>query len=215
MRLHEGLKHGLQGELEKTSPALGRTAVYIKESLIDSLPRCLTVQFVRCFWKREGNQKAKILRKVDYPLELDISDLCSEDLRRKLEAPRQKLRDIEGQKLGLQPSAKSSSKSDDVKMTVAEGSSNGSGESSTGDQQGGGSSHMTGIYDLVSVSTHKGRSADSGHYVAWVKQESGKWVQYDDDNTSLQREEDITKLSGGGDWHMAYIIMYKARLVSM
>uniref|UniRef100_A0A1J3H8P4 ubiquitinyl hydrolase 1 n=1 Tax=Noccaea caerulescens TaxID=107243 RepID=A0A1J3H8P4_NOCCA len=36
---HEGLKHGLQGELEKTSPALGRTAVYIKESLIDSLPR--------------------------------------------------------------------------------------------------------------------------------------------------------------------------------
>ena len=33
--------------------------------------------------------------------------------------------------------------------------------------------HMTGIYDLVSVLTHKGRSADSGHYVAWVKQESG------------------------------------------
>lgn len=32
---------------------------------------------------------------------------------------------------------------------------------------------MTGIYDLVAVLTHKGRSADSGHYVAWVKQESG------------------------------------------
>ncbi|CAL9221731.1 unnamed protein product [Arabidopsis halleri] len=213
--LHEGLKHGLKGELEKTSPALGRTVVYIKESLIDSLPRYLTVQFVRFFWKRESNQKAKILRKVDYPLELDIYDLCSEDLRKKLEAPRQKLRDIEGQKLGLQASAKSSSKGDDVKMTDAEGSSNGSGESSNGDQQGGASSHMTGIYDLVSVLTHKGRSADSGHYVSWVKQESGKWVQYDDANTSLQREEDITKLSGGGDWHMAYIVMYKARLISM
>lgn len=32
----------------------------------------------------------------------------------------QKLRDIEGQKLGLQASAKSSSKGDDVKMTDAE-----------------------------------------------------------------------------------------------
>ena len=33
---------------------------------------------------------------------------------------------------------------------------------------------LTGVYDLVSVLTHKGRSADSGHYVAWVKQESGE-----------------------------------------
>lgn len=35
--------------------------------------------------------------------------------------------------------------------------------------------HLTGIYDLVAVLTHKGRSADSGHYVAWVKQESGQY----------------------------------------
>lgn len=33
----------------------------------------------------------------------------------------------------------------------------------------------TGVYDLVAVLTHKGRSADSGHYVGWVKQESGKF----------------------------------------
>lgn len=86
---------------------------------------------------------------------------------------------------------------------------------------------MTGDYDLVSVLTCKGRSADSGHYVAWVKQECGwfssvnrfitiqldlnlkritlvfffvseKWIEYDDDNPIPQREEDITKLSGGG-----------------
>ena len=29
---------------------------------------------------------------------------------------------------------------------------------------------LTGKYDLVAVLTHKGRSADSGHYVSWVKQ---------------------------------------------
>lgn len=36
---------------------------------------------------------------------------------------------------------------------------------------------MTGIYDLVAVLTHKGRSADSGHYVGWVKQENGSLLE--------------------------------------
>ncbi|KAH7547191.1 ubiquitin carboxyl-terminal hydrolase 6 [Ziziphus jujuba] len=220
--LHEGLKHGLKSELEKNSPSLGRSAIYLKEARITGLPRYLTIQFVRFFWKRESNQKAKILRKVDYPLELDVYDLCSEDLRKTLEAPRQKLRDEEGKKLGLKATGKSSGSSssdNDVKMSEAEGSSNGSGETSKATSSEGVSSEketqVTGIYDLVAVLTHKGRSADSGHYVAWVKQENGKWIEYDDDNPIPQREEDITKLSGGGDWHMAYICMYKARVVPM
>ncbi|XP_059457328.1 ubiquitin carboxyl-terminal hydrolase 7 isoform X2 [Corylus avellana] len=214
--LHEGLKHGLKSELEKASPSLGRSAIYLKESRIDGLPRYLTIQFVRFFWKRESNQKAKILRKVDYPLELDVYDLCSDDLRGKLEAPRQRLRDEEGKKLGLKASKDgSSSKDNDVKMSNAEGSSNGSGEPSMATSQEDSETQMTGIYDLVAVLTHKGRSADSGHYVGWVKQESGKWIEYDDDSPIAQREEDITKLSGGGDWHMAYICMYKARTIPM
>ncbi|KAG2722772.1 hypothetical protein I3760_02G141400 [Carya illinoinensis] len=217
--LHEGLKHGLKSELEKASPSLGRSAIYLKESRINGLPRYLTIQFVRFFWKRESNQKAKILRKVDYPLELDVYDLCSDDLRKKLEAPRKVLRDEEGKKLGLKASKNATDSKGDVKMSDAEGSSNGSGElSMTASQEGGPSdseTHLTGIYDLVAVLTHKGRSADSGHYVAWVKQESGKWIEYDDDNPIAQQEEDITKLSGGGDWHMAYICMYKARVAPM
>ncbi|XP_039020641.1 ubiquitin carboxyl-terminal hydrolase 6-like isoform X1 [Hibiscus syriacus] len=218
--LHEGLKHALKSELEKASPALGRSAIYSKESRINGLPRYLTIQFVRFFWKRESNQKAKILRKVDYPLELDIYDLCSDELRKQLEGPRQILRDNEGRKLGLKANDKNSgAKDDDVKMTDAEGSSNASGVSYVTISQEGVPSEketcLTGIYDLVAVLTHKGRSADSGHYVAWVKQESGKWIEFDDDNPIPQREEDIVKLSGGGDWHMAYICMYKARTVSM
>ncbi|KAM4100636.1 hypothetical protein ACB094_05G082200 [Castanea mollissima] len=119
--LHEGLKHALKSELEKASPSLGRSAIYLKESRINGLPRYLSVQFVRFFWKRESNQKVKILRKVDYPLELDIYDLCSDDLRKKLEAPRKILRDEEGKKLGLKASEKSSgSKDHDVKMSDAE-----------------------------------------------------------------------------------------------
>ncbi|XP_077210676.1 ubiquitin carboxyl-terminal hydrolase 6-like [Tasmannia lanceolata] len=218
--LHEGLKHGLKSELEKVSPSLGRSAVYLKESCINGLPRYLTVQFVRFFWKRESNQKAKILRKVDYPLELDVFDLCSDELRSQLHSPRQILRDEENTKLGLKAKDKNgSSKDNDVKILKPEGFSNENGEPSAVTSQEAASSdkqmHLTGIYDLMAVLTHKGRSADSGHYVAWVKQESGKWIQYDDDNPIPQREEDITKLSGGGDWHMAYICMYKARVVSI
>ncbi|KAI3936662.1 hypothetical protein MKX01_034091 [Papaver californicum] len=214
--LHEGLKHGLKSDLEKVSPSLGRSSIYLKESRINDLPRYLTVQFVRFFWKRESNQKAKILRKVDYPLELDVYDMCSDELRKKLEAPRKLLRDEEGRKAGLKIDEKKP-KETDVKMLDAEGSSSAKGETSTPSSQEGATSEsegqLTGVYELVSVLTHKGRSADSGHYVAWVKQESGKWIQFDDDNPIPQREEDITKLSGGGDWHMAYICMYKARVI--
>ncbi|KAK6125090.1 hypothetical protein DH2020_041154 [Rehmannia glutinosa] len=217
-QLHEGLRRGLKSELEKSSPSLGRSAVYAKDSRINDLPRYLTIQFVRFFWKRESNQKAKILRKVDYPLELDVYDFCSDDLRKRLEVPRRVLRDEEGKKLGLK-TKESSSNSTDVKMTDAEGPSNGN-EDSSKSAPGEGvppekEKHLTGIYDLVAVLTHKGRSADSGHYVAWVKQENGKWIQFDDDNPIPQREEDITKLSGGGDWHMAYICMYKARDIAI
>ncbi|CDO97936.1 unnamed protein product [Coffea canephora] len=213
--LHEGLKRGLKSELEKASPALGRSAIYVKDSRINDLPRYLTVQFVRFFWKRESNQKAKILRKVDYPLVLDVFDLCSDDLRKRLETPRQILRDEEGRKLGLKVDQKSSGSDTDVKMTDNEESANGNGGTSKDSSLEGKEVHLTGIYDLVAVLTHKGRSADSGHYVAWAKQENGKWIQFDDDNPIPQREEDITRLSGGGDWHMAYICMYKARLVAM
>ncbi|XP_039121958.1 ubiquitin carboxyl-terminal hydrolase 6 [Dioscorea cayenensis subsp. rotundata] len=214
--LHEGLKRAMKSELEKVSPSLGRSAVFSKESSISDLPRYLTVQFVRFFWKRESNQKAKILRKVDYPLELDVYDLCSDELRQKLQKPRQVLRELENEKLGLKTKQKiDTSAGSDGDATMAEASEGSSGPSTNVNPEGASSqkeTYPTGIYDLVAVLTHKGRSADSGHYVAWVKQESGKWIQYDDDNPIPQREEDISKLSGGGDWHMAYICMYKARL---
>ncbi|XP_020575422.1 ubiquitin carboxyl-terminal hydrolase 6-like isoform X2 [Phalaenopsis equestris] len=207
--LHEGLKRGLKSELEKASPVLGRGAIFTKESCISNLPRYLTVQFVRFFWKRETNQKAKILRKVDYPLELDVYDLCSEELRSTLQTPRQILREAENAKLGLKVHNKNSQENDVAFGNSVESSAATSNEGALSEKK----TQLTGIYDLVAVLTHKGRSADSGHYVAWVKQENGSWVQYDDDNPIFQREDDIPKLSGGGDWHMAYICMFKARVI--
>ncbi|KAJ4768257.1 hypothetical protein LUZ62_033531 [Rhynchospora pubera] len=213
--LHEGLKHGLKSELEKASPVLGRTAIYSKESQINELPKYLTVQFVRFFWKRESNQKAKILRKVDYPLELDVYEFCSDELKQQLQGPRQMLRQAENVKFGIKPDGKNNDqKENEASASTPEGTSSDKGEATSMNIDAPDNKpQLTGIYDLVAVLTHKGRSADSGHYVAWVKQESGKWIEYDDDNPIPQREEEITKLSGGGDWHMAYICMYKARLL--
>ncbi|KAL6755985.1 hypothetical protein V8C86DRAFT_2658752 [Haematococcus lacustris] len=68
----------------------------------------------------------------------------------------------------------------------------------------------TGKYELFACLTHKGRSADSGHYVSWVKQADGKWVLFDDDKLTLRTEDEILALSGGGDWHMAYLLLYRA-----
>lgn len=57
--------------------------------------------------------------------------------------------------------------------------------------------------------THKGRSADSGHYTAWIKQKDGTWQQFDDDKIIPKTAEDVLGLCGGGDWHMAYLLLYQ------
>jgi len=72
---------------------------------------------------------------------------------------------------------------------------------------------FTGFYDLVAALTHKGRSADSGHYVSWVKREDGTWTQFDDEKPIPTTEEEVLKLKGGGDHHMSYILCYKARKI--
>ena len=44
-------------------------------------------------------------------------------------------------------------------------------------------------------------------------QEDGQWVQFDDDQMILRKEEEVLTLAGGGDWHMAYLLLYKAQRV--
>ena len=61
------------------------------------------------------------------------------------------------------------------------------------------------------VLTHKGRSSNSGHYVGWVRQKGETWLKCDDDDVSPVHEEDVLKLSGGGDWHTAYLLLYGPR----
>lgn len=63
--------------------------------------------------------------------------------------------------------------------------------------------------------THKGRTSNSGHYVAWVKHKGDTWIMCDDDKVHPVTSEDVLKLSGGGDWHTAYVLLYGPRILEL
>ncbi|KAH8695070.1 ubiquitin carboxyl-terminal hydrolase [Talaromyces proteolyticus] len=92
--LGDGIKAGLEEKIEKRSSTLDRDAIYTKRSRIARLPKYLTVHFVRFFWKRETKTKAKIMRKVTFPAELDVVEFCTDELRKQLIPVRDKVREI-------------------------------------------------------------------------------------------------------------------------
>merc|ERR1712166_81862 len=74
--------------------------------------------------------------------------------------------------------------------------------------------NFQGKYELFAVVTHKGRDADGGHYMGWVKadnqstdgakiadtdEDNDDWFVFDDDEASPCKTEDVLKLKGGGD----------------
>ena len=92
--LRDGILAGLEEKIEKNSQVLGRDCMYTKRSRIARLPKYLTVHFVRFFWKREAQKKAKIMRKVTFPPELDVVEYCTETLRKQLVPVRDKVREV-------------------------------------------------------------------------------------------------------------------------
>ncbi|OAA63314.1 ubiquitin carboxyl-terminal hydrolase [Niveomyces insectorum RCEF 264] len=92
--LRDGLLAGLTEKIEKHSEVLGRDAAFTATMKIARLPKYLTVHFVRFYWKRDIQKKAKIMRKVTFPHELDVSEMCTDDLRAKLVPVREKVREI-------------------------------------------------------------------------------------------------------------------------
>lgn len=76
-------------------------------------------------------------------------------------------------------------------------------------------SNNSGYYSLQAVLTHRGRSSSSGHYVAWVRQKNDTWLKCDDENVSAVTSEEVLKLSGGGDWHCAYVLLYGPKILEV
>ncbi|KAM0325084.1 hypothetical protein ACHAQA_007623 [Verticillium albo-atrum] len=92
--LRDGIAAGLTEQIEKKSTVLDRDTTFTKKSRISRLPKYLTVHFVRFFWRRDTQKKAKIMRKVVFPHELDAVEFCNDKLKSMLIPVRDKVREI-------------------------------------------------------------------------------------------------------------------------
>mmetsp|Transcript_7946 Transcript_7946/g.11789 ORF Transcript_7946/g.11789 Transcript_7946/m.11789 type:complete len:399 (+) Transcript_7946:31-1227(+) len=197
--LEQGIDHGLKGTMERHSEKLGRNAIWSKQSKIAALPEYLMVNFVRFEWKENDKSYCKILKPVRYNMQLDIADLCTDELKGRIQQYRKEQLDAENKRIEARRKAMSTDKMvDDVvdesadKMDTSEDRDN-----------------ETGMYELVGIVSHKGRSVNSGHYVGWTKQENGVWMMFDDDNVRESTEKEIKDLCGGGDNHIALVSIYR------
>ena len=187
--LLEGLKASLKENIELQSDVLARNSIFQKTQLINRLPPYLTVQFMRFFWKQANVStgakagKAKILKSVIFSKFIDLYDFCTESTKVILDLGRK----IETKMLKEDRNFRI----DNVKNVEGK------------------EMIPTGRYQLIAVVTHTGRSADSGHYIGWAQKAEDKWTKYDDDTITTVNVTDILELKGGGDWHMAYICIYK------
>lgn len=200
-----GIKSKLKEEITKRSPTLERDAIYCKTSEIKRLPAYLCVQMVRFFYKERSAVSAKILKDVKFPMTFDAYELCSPELQKRLKPVRDKFEAIEE----AEAEAKMSGKLKQEKLNPTKNGENEENkEFERYDFPDDVGSNNSGHYELQGIITHQGRSSSSGHYVAWIRQKADTWLKCDDETVTPVTSEDVLKLSGGGDWHIAYILLY-------
>lgn len=248
--LMTGIKDSFDQKIEKNSPSLGRTAVYTQKSRLSRLPTNLTIHMVRFYWRQDIQKKAKIMRRVEFPFELDVFDLLSDDLKKQVAPIRDAVRESQKAK---EDRAKIRRRTHKAKRTpaVAAGAASstsdaGSGsvtpmevdtledeatiqqrerekiqelvKKTVGEENMQPGTNWSGLYELSAIVTHKGPSADSGHYIAWARQEARDdvipgeedWYKFDDDKVSVVKKDKIQALAGGGEDSVAYIMLYRA-----
>ncbi|XP_040583899.1 ubiquitin carboxyl-terminal hydrolase 14 [Lepeophtheirus salmonis] len=205
--LSSGLKNRLSETITKFSSSLDRDAEYIKTLRISRLPSYLTVQMVRFHFKQRQAVNAKVLKDIKFPMMLDTFELCSEDLQQKLIPMRTKFKEYEDKLVSL---SKTESREAVLKKDreAKEGKLQEYEPFYFEDDIG---SNNSGYYELTAVLTHKGRSSNSGHYVAWIRHKGDTWMECNDQDVRPVHVDDVMKLSGGGDWHTAYLLLYAPR----
>lgn len=176
---------------------------------------------MRFQYKGKEGINAKVLKDIKFPIDFDAFELCTDELRNKLCPMRAKFKLLEDQKLaaaaeapvtGDQHHEQSKKDTNDKKDRGTLSSFDSEHFESYWFEDDFGSNN-SGYYTLQAVLTHKGRSSSSGHYVAWVKHNNDVWFKFDDDDVSSVSSEEILRLSGGGDWHCAYVLLYGPKLL--
>ena len=168
-----GIKESLTEEIEKNSPSLDRTAKYERVSRVSRLPQYLPIQFIRFFWKPQERIRAKILRRVKFPLNFDATELCTPELQNKYSKAKLKLKELDDNK--EQKRREEKRRKIDQEIAGASGGSSSATDMDTSEDKVDWSEFLdpellkdvggnpTGQYELCAVLTHVGRSADSGN----------------------------------------------------
>ncbi|KAH8917386.1 cysteine proteinase [Atractiella rhizophila] len=242
-----GLAESLKQDIEKQSHTLGRPVIYHQESKISRLPSWLTVHMVRFYWRREIRKKAKIMRKVKFPFDLDLLEMLADDLKAKVKPVNEKLRSIDRERQDRANTRKKlmRRKDDEARERAIHRNASDSNADAAmevddildgGDEselqkrekeeleklvdasirEGDPGANYTGMYELWGIVTHKGASADGGHYVAWTRKSPSnpdEWYCFDDEKVSVVNKDKIASLDGGGEDHTAYILLYRSRTV--
>ncbi|OLL22164.1 Ubiquitin carboxyl-terminal hydrolase 6 [Neolecta irregularis DAH-3] len=226
--LSSGIKKSLVESISKHSATLNREVVYQRTSKICRLPKYLTVHFVRFFWRRDINKKAKIMKKVKFPFVLDTFEFLTAELQKRVGPGHDRVRETERKREEAEHERKRRKYLDgtaEVSGKGVEGSkicdTSGSAKSKTENTADNDSKVIdktrgeciTASYDLIGIITHQGASANGGHYIAWCKKTdaSGEWWKFNDDKVSTVPESKIEELMGGGESDGAYVLLYRGK----
>lgn len=223
--LRDGILGGLKETIEKYNSTLQSNTEYEVSRTITRLPKYLTVHFMRFFWRRDTQKKSKILRRVQFPFELDLSEMLDASIKSDKVSIRDKIRQIEKDQEELIRDFKKTKKSSSLNPMEQEEEDELKIESIRTKFRDELSSALPGVsldtttenpssvYQLAAVITHAGSSADSGHYQAYVRDpkdlDGARWWKFNDDKVSEVSKEKIETLAGGGEADSALILLYK------
>ncbi|KAG5471244.1 hypothetical protein LSCM1_01317 [Leishmania martiniquensis] len=194
--LEAGLERAFDERFTAPCEALQKDAAqFTRISKLSEAPEFIFVHMVRFSWRGDIQKKAKILKPITFPVILDISIVSSEALKAAEKPGRELIRARRDKELERRrrPRTEALSPEDKAEEKVPLVLQN-----------------ESGYYELCGVISHKGRSADGGHYVYWGRK-SNAWLIYDDDRVAAVSEEDVKRLRGVGEAHIAYVLLYRSR----
>ncbi|KAK2963190.1 putative Ubiquitin carboxyl-terminal hydrolase 14 [Blattamonas nauphoetae] len=215
--MNEGISLALTGQLSKYSDVLGRDCLYKTEKKIAVLPPILVVHFKRFYWKKKealahwDSHRVKIGKNVNFPFFFDSFEFCTDSVQKELIPVRDQKKEERDQmanaaklelekKLDETPSEMLKDKEEDLEKS----------KPTEWFVERAPKRPSTGYYELFAIVAHQGRSADGGHYIAYIKKRKNLWYEMNDANTYPRTDEDIKKLSGQADRPCAYLTFYRA-----
>lgn len=221
------IEQGIEKRMDSTTVVDGpdgqQTTFTTKQKIV-GLPQYLFVHLHRFTWRKDSSKKAKILRPVAFPMVLDVSNFCDEKLQQELKPQQQLVKEYRDFYIEERKNAKRKTNFDDDNQNNQnnnnEDSQQGAESSPADDKKTPKTAEdrkkekippkaVSGLYELCAIISHKGRDAEYGHYVAWIKK-AGHWLVFDDENVSVVSEEDVKRLKGTGEAHIAYLMLYRA-----